>query len=72
MTAPARSLRALAVALAASACAVRFDVHDHSPSADAGAGTAMGMIIPRSHPRLWWTADRLERARAWFQGPGWR
>lgn len=30
--------------------------------------TAYGVTIPAGHPRLWWSADRITRARAWFQG----
>ena len=26
-----------------------------------------GMEIPQAHPRIWWTADRLDRARTWYQ-----
>jgi hypothetical protein len=29
--------------------------------------TAYGLNIPAGHPRLWWTPDRVTRARAWLQ-----
>lgn len=32
-----------------------------------GGSTTHGMTIPAAHPRLWFDADRLQRARTWFQ-----
>ncbi len=31
------------------------------------AQTANGMNIPSTHPRIWWNAERLDRARQWYQ-----
>ncbi len=28
--------------------------------------------IPATHPRLWWTPERLKRARKWYKKAGWR
>jgi hypothetical protein len=30
-------------------------------------GTILGVTIPGAHPRLWWNAERLADARAWYQ-----
>ncbi len=38
-----------------------------SPRPSTGQATAYGMGIPSSHPRLWWNAERIARARAWYQ-----
>jgi hypothetical protein len=37
----------------------------HDISTAPGA-TANGMTIPSAHPRLWWTPDRLARAKTWL------
>lgn len=39
---------------------------DPTPTATGGT-TVHGMTIPAGHPRLWFDADRLQRARTWFQ-----
>lgn len=30
------------------------------------SGSAGSLTIPQAHPRLWWNAERLSRARAWY------
>jgi hypothetical protein len=32
-----------------------------------GQSTTQGMTIPSGHPRLWWNAERIARARTWYQ-----
>lgn len=38
-----------------------------APAADPVAGRTHGMTIPAAHPRLWFDAQRLARAKAWFR-----
>jgi hypothetical protein len=38
---------------------------DLQPGAVRGLA-AKDLVIPRSHPRIWWTPERLARARTWF------
>ncbi len=37
------------------------------PAVLSGQASTYGLTIPAAHPRIWWTADRLTRARAWYQ-----
>ncbi|HRK01073.1 MAG TPA: right-handed parallel beta-helix repeat-containing protein, partial [Oligoflexia bacterium] len=38
-----------------------------TPIATPNPGGSQGMNIPLSHPRLWFNAERLDRARTWIQ-----
>lgn len=40
---------------------------DPTPTPTSTGPTVHGMTIPAGHPRLWFDADRLQRARTWFQ-----
>jgi hypothetical protein len=36
------------------------------PSAVSAQATAYGLTIPDAHPRLWWNAERIARAKTWL------
>ena len=36
-----------------------------APTSGQSQATVYGMTIPGSHPRLWWNAERISRARTW-------
>src|SRR5262245_21527723 len=37
------------------------------PAVTSAQTSSQGLTIPAAHPRLWWTADRITRGRAWYQ-----
>src|SRR5215203_5553164 len=61
---PVRLLK-LSVAICAFALGL-LPVIGQRPAVSAQT-TTYGLNIPTEHPRLWWTADRLTRGRAWYQ-----
>lgn len=38
-----------------------------TPDVVSAQATTNGITIPAAHPRIWWTADRIARARTWYQ-----
>jgi hypothetical protein len=37
------------------------------PAVSAQTTSTYGLTIPAGHPRLWWNAERIERAKAWLE-----
>lgn len=46
------------------ACAI---VLGQKPAVLSGQASAYGLNIPSAHPRIWWTTERINRARTWYQ-----